>query len=205
MPTWHQHGTSSHQAVKRNAQSDKAKELHNNLPHHLQRAKDFGSEKGASRWLMTLPIAEHNFALHKGTFRDALCLRYGWQPSRLPSHYVCGVTCSTADDGRKALTQELGRRSLLRCVYAHGFGGNRQSAFFFMLGCSTLSHQVTACHPLTATYRHHETLKRRCYEQRIREIEHGLFTPLVFSATGCMASAATIAYKRLASLLAEKR
>ncbi len=40
---------------------------------------------------MTLPIAEHIFALHKGTFCDALCLRYGRQPSRLPSHCVCGV------------------------------------------------------------------------------------------------------------------
>ena len=33
----------------------------------------------------------------------------------------------------------------------------------------------------------------------------GSFTPLVFSATGGMAPAATIMYKRLASLLAEKR
>ena len=52
------------------------------------------SEKGASGWLMTLPIAEHNFALHKGSFRDALCMRYGWQPSRMPSHCVCGVDFS---------------------------------------------------------------------------------------------------------------
>ena len=43
----------------------------------LQRAMDLGSEKGASGWLMTLPIAEHKFALHKGSFRDALCMRYG--------------------------------------------------------------------------------------------------------------------------------
>ena len=47
------------------------------------------SEKGASGWLMTLPIAEHNFALHKGSFRDALCMRYGWQPP-----CVCGVDFS---------------------------------------------------------------------------------------------------------------
>ena len=39
----------------------------------------------------------------------------------------------------------------------------------------------------------------------VREIEMGSFTPLVFSATGGMAPAATIMYKRLASLLAEKR
>ena len=32
-------------------------------------------EKGASSWLSTLPIDEHGFALHKGAFRDALCLR----------------------------------------------------------------------------------------------------------------------------------
>ena len=35
-------------------------------------------------------------------------------------------------------------------------------------------------------YRQHESLKRRQYE-RVREIEHGSFTPLVFSATGGMA------------------
>ena len=55
-----------------------------------------------------------------------------------------------------------------------------------------------------ATYRHHENVKKKSYEERIREIEHGSFTPLVFSATGGMAPAATVMYKRLASLLAEK-
>ena len=38
----------------------------------------------------SLNIDEHGFALHKGAFRDALCLRYGWCPSHLPSHCVCG-------------------------------------------------------------------------------------------------------------------
>ena len=41
---------------------------------------DLGSEKGASSWLITLPIHEHNFALPKGSFRDAICLKYGWKP-----------------------------------------------------------------------------------------------------------------------------
>ena len=50
-----------------------------------------------------------------------------------------------------------------------------------------------------------KNVKKRSYEERIREIEHGSFTPLVFSATGGMAPAATLMYKRLASLLAEKR
>ena len=48
-------------------------------------------ERGASSWLSTLPINEHGFTLHKGAFRDALALRYGWQPSNLPSNCVCGA------------------------------------------------------------------------------------------------------------------
>ncbi len=34
--------------------------------------------------------SEHGFALHKGAFRDALCLCYGWRPPNLPSQCVCG-------------------------------------------------------------------------------------------------------------------
>ncbi len=37
--------------------------------------------------------------------------------------------------------------------------------------------------PLTSVYRRHEQEKRRQYEQRVREIEHATFTPLVMSVT----------------------
>ena len=50
----------------------------------------------------------------------------------------------------------------------------------------------------------HENIKKRAYEQRVREIEHVSFTPLVMSLTGGLGNAATICYKRLASLLASK-
>ena len=56
-----------------------------------------------------------------------------------------------------------------------------------------------------ACYSQHERAKKWAYEQRINEIEHGSFTPLIFSTTGGMGRAATVFYKRLASLLAEKR
>ncbi len=36
----------------------------------------------------------------------------------------------------------------------------------------------------SSAYRKHERIKKRAYEQRIREIEHATFTPLVPSATG---------------------
>ena len=54
------------------------------LPPDLKRIISLSSEKGASSWLSSLPAEEHSFALHKGAFRDALYLRYGWLPSGLP-------------------------------------------------------------------------------------------------------------------------
>ena len=48
-------------------------------------------------------------------------------------------------------------------------------------------------------YRAHEREKKRAYEQRVREVEHSSFTPLVLSTTGGMGNEATILYKRLAS------
>ncbi len=39
---------------------------------------EISSEKGASRWLTALHVP-----MHKGAFRDALCLRYEWRPPLL--------------------------------------------------------------------------------------------------------------------------
>ncbi|XP_062507224.1 uncharacterized protein LOC134183654, partial [Corticium candelabrum] len=60
-------------------------------------------------------------------------------------------------------------------------------------------------HPnLESAFRVHENEKKRQYGERIREIEHGSFTPLVFSSTGSTGREATTFYKRLASLHAAK-
>ena len=72
------------------------------LPRHLQRSANLASEKGSSSWATTLPIADHGFALHKGAFRDALCLRYGWTPPRLPCKCACGASFSTSTLARQA-------------------------------------------------------------------------------------------------------
>ena len=57
---------------------------------------------------------------------------------------------------------------------------------------------------LQACYRRHEMEKKRVYEQRVREIEHSTFTPLVLSATAGMGKEATVFFKHLASMLAQK-
>ena len=79
-------------AERRRRREEAATEVKARLPKHLQRAAEVGSEKGAYSWVTTLPITTHGFALHKGTFRDALCLRYNWKPPNLPKDCVCGNT-----------------------------------------------------------------------------------------------------------------
>ena len=74
----------------RQQEAKAAAELKDKLPSNLQKALTVSAEKGASSWLSTLPIEEHGFTLHKGAFKDALCLRYGWRPTHLPSHCIYG-------------------------------------------------------------------------------------------------------------------
>ena len=61
------------------------------------------SGKGSSNWLTVLPGQEHRFALHKTAFYDAIALRYGWDPARLPDHFPCGVKFSIRSTAFPAL------------------------------------------------------------------------------------------------------
>ena len=58
---------------------------------------------------------------------------------------------------------------------------------------------------LPSLFRSFESEKKREYGEQITEVEHGSFTPLVFSACGGMGVEATVVVKKLASSLAVKR
>ena len=216
------------------------------LPPSRQRLFDCATEKGASSWLSVLPTTNHGFNLHKGAFRDALCLRYGWQLPNLPQSCICGASftvdhamichkggfptirhneirdisasllnevCHNVGiepslqplsgetfENRTANTSNEARVD----IRARGFWNKSQDAFF----------DVRVFHPnapsyrskdLTAIYKKHESDKKREYGQRVREIEHGVFTPLVFSSSGGMGRECTIFCKRLASMLADRQ
>ena len=75
---------------RRQQTSTSAEHLKLTLSHARRRAMELASERGASNWLTSLPIEEFGFCLHKGTFTDALALRYGWIPSRIPLFCECG-------------------------------------------------------------------------------------------------------------------
>ena len=42
------------------------------------------SEKGASNWLIDLPLSRYNFNLNKSVFRDSIYLRYGFEKTKTP-------------------------------------------------------------------------------------------------------------------------
>ena len=73
---------------------------------------------------------------------------------------------------------------------------------------------VLVCHPNVVSYRDlepqqiyriHENEKKRLYSRRVLDIEHGTFTPLVFTRTGGMGKECLMYHNRLAQLIAIKK
>ena len=89
-------------------------------------------------------------------------------------------------------------------IKAKGFWSRQQSAFFGVrvFHPNAPSYRNTS---IAALYRRREQAKKREYGDKIREVEHASFTPLVFSTTKGLSKETTIAYRRLAELLATKR
>ena len=89
-------------------------------------------------------------------------------------------------------------------IRARGFWDPQSSAFF----------DVRVCHPNAESYRDqepqqiyhiHENDKKRLYSRRVLDVEHGSFTPLVFTTTGGMAKECIRYHSRLAELIAAKK
>lgn len=181
-----------------------------------QLAMDLSLEKGASSWLTTLPLKEHGFSLHKTAFRDALALRYGgFRQTSLQTMHAASLlkeTCHNVavEPSLQPITGEILRGASANIqdgarldIKANGFwGGNYESVFFDVrvFNPFALSNRHSS---VSAAYRHHENQKKRQYEQRVREVEHSSFTPLVFSLTGGVGPAASVFYKRFTLMLSE--
>ena len=57
---------------------------------HVKAALKTTIEKGASSWVTSTPLFEHDTVLHKGDFVDAVYIRYGWVLPDLPTACPCG-------------------------------------------------------------------------------------------------------------------
>ena len=58
---------------------------------------------------------------------------------------------------------------------------------------------------LERSYVHHENIKKRNYRERVLNVEHGSFTPIIFTTTGGAGPEAQRHHKRIAQLIALKR
>ena len=71
---------------------EKAKALRERLGHDSTAAlaMRWAEQRGTSTWLTALPLVSHGFDLTRREFYDALCLRYGWEPAKMPTTCACG-------------------------------------------------------------------------------------------------------------------
>ena len=68
-------------------------------------------------------------------------------------------------------------------IHARGFWERQRSAFFDVRVCHPNADSYQDLEP-QQIYRMHENEKKRMYAERVIEVEHGTFTPLVFTTTG---------------------
>ena len=67
-------------------------------------------------------------------------------------------------------------------IAVNGFWGGRFECSFFDV--RVFNPSAPSNRPFKSAYRHHEKEKRCQYEQRVREVKHGHFTPLVLLQQG---------------------
>ena len=88
-------------------------------------------------------------------------------------------------------------------IRARGFWRPGQSAYFDVRVTNTDSESVRHM-PLRKIYEKHEKEKKRHYNDRVMNIEHGTFTPLVFSVNGGIGPECLVFHKHLADKIAAK-
>ena len=89
-------------------------------------------------------------------------------------------------------------------IKARGFWQAGQLAFFDIRVFNPLAKRY-ANQSLKKCYELNEKEKKKAYADRVLQVEHGSFTPLVFSAMGGMGRETTKFYSRLAESIAEKK
>uniref|UniRef100_A0A7M5WUJ6 Uncharacterized protein n=1 Tax=Clytia hemisphaerica TaxID=252671 RepID=A0A7M5WUJ6_9CNID len=89
-------------------------------------------------------------------------------------------------------------------IAARGFWIPGQKAFFDVRVFNPIAKRFSNS-TISKACDSNEKEKKRVYNSRILQIEHGSFTPIVFTAMGGMGRETKCFYKRLSELLSEKR
>ena len=109
-------------------------------------------------------------------------------------HGVGTEPCLQPVTGERLAMRSANREDGARLdIVADNFWGCDQQRAFFdvrVFNLLTPSYRICQC------YRRNELEKRWAYDERIREMEHGSFSPLVFSTAGGMGTMANVVYKK---------
>ena len=112
--------------------------------------------------------------------------------------------CNLFQENRFSLDQLILKMHGARLdVGANGFWKRGQNAYSDVKVFNPFAPTLCSV-SLPQIYRCVELEKKWKYEERVREVEHGSFLPLVFSYTGCMGPLATVVFKQITTLLSEK-
>ena len=167
----------------------------NNQPLHCSCSQSFSIEHALTCKTGGYPALRHNEIRDvTATWLTEVCHGVAIEPHLQP---LTGEHLAY----NSAITEEGARLD----VAMFGFWGGRFEKAFLDVRVFNPSAKSNRRSSLTAVYRKHEQEKRRQYEQRVREVEHASFTPLVMSTTGGMGKSANTFYKRLAAMMSEKR
>jgi len=102
---------------------------------------------------------------------------------------------------RKSANTDDDARSDIKCT---GFWRRMRTAYFDIKVVSPYAKSYSRL-TTAALFRMAENAKMREYSERIRNVEHGDFNPLVFTTAGGMAPQCQVVVKKLAAVLAEKQ
>ena len=189
------HGFALHKSAFRDAISLRYGWLPDHLPSKCACGATFTVDHAMCCPKGAFPTLRHNELRDiTGSLLSEVCHDVSIEPELQPldGHELRHTTANKEDNARAD-------------IQARGFWGIKHQRAFFDVKVFNPNAPSNRKFPLSSCYRHHERIKKRSYEQRITEVENGSFTPLIFSTSGGMGQAADIFYKRLASIMAEKR
>ena len=120
------------------------------------------------------------------------CIDVSVEPNLLPLSGEILPTAANTEEGAKC------------DVAARDLWGKGKKAFSDIKVFNPLAKSYTQ-QQIKSIYSNAESAKRRKYNHRILHIEHGSFTPIIFSCFGGMGEEAKRYYTKICELLAEKR
>ena len=162
-----------------------------NVPQHCSCGKQFSVDHAMTCYLGGFLTVRHRDVT--ASLLTEVCHNVATEPTLQPLNGETFSYCTANTDAEARAD-----------IRARGFWSKGQDAYFDVwFFYPNASSYVSK--PLSSLFRTHEQAKKREYGQRIRDVEHGVFTPLVFSTSGAMGREATTFYKQLADLLSDKQ